>query len=184
MSLDDEKRLARRRALLARRGCDPAWGAQLVPHVLAQCPPPPGAVVAGFWPMPGEIDIRPLLEALDARGNAVVLPHTPPRGQPLVFRRWQPGAVMIAEAFGTHRPDGPILTPTTLLVPLLAFDRFGHRLGYGAGYYDRTLAELPGARVIGCAFSAQELDAVPVGEYDAPLHAVATELGVILFTGK
>ncbi len=138
-------------------------------------------MVSGFWPMPGEIDIRPLLETLHAQGHAVVLPQTPERGHPLTFRRWQPGAPMIAERFGTHRPDGAVMVPDYLLVPLLAFDRSGNRLGYGGGFYDRTLARLPRAIAVGCAFSAQELDAVPVAEYDAPLHAVATEAGVLLF---
>ncbi len=88
---------------------------------------------------------------------------------------------MIKERFGTVRPDGPMLEPDYLLVPLLAFDRTGHRLGYGGGFYDRTLAALSGAVAVGCGFSAQALDAVPVGDYDAPLHAVATETGVLLF---
>ncbi len=133
--------------------------------------------------MAGEIDIRPLLETLHARGHAVVLPQTPPLGQPLSFRRWHPGAAMIPERFGTSRPDGEVMVPDYLLVPLVAFDRKGHRLGYGGGYYDRTLALLSGATAIGCAFAAQELDAVPVAEYDAPLHAVATETGVLCFAG-
>jgi len=181
ISLDDAKRAARRRALDARLGCDPGGGAQLGAHLLAAFPPPPGAVVSGFWPMPGEIDIRPLLETLHARGHQIVLPETPSRGNPLIFRQWQPGATMIVERFGTQRPDGAVQDPEYLLVPLLAFDRAGHRLGYGGGYYDRTLARLPHAIAVGCAFAAQALDAVPVGEYDAPLHAVATEAGVLLF---
>lgn len=136
-------------------------------------------MVSGFWPMPGELDIRPVLHALHARGSRVMLPETPPRGNALIFRRWTPESAMIRERFGTYRPDGEVGTPDVLLVPLLAFDRKGNRLGYGGGYYDRTLAALPGARAIGCAFAALELDEVPVGEYDAPLQAVATELGVI-----
>jgi 5-formyltetrahydrofolate cyclo-ligase len=173
------KRAARARALAAREGCDPALGTRLARHFLADIPPPPGAAIAGFWPMRGEIDIRPLLDALHARGHAVLLPETPPPGQALIFRHWHPGAAMLPERFGTQRPDGPIATPDTLLIPLLAFDRRGGRLGYGGGYYDRTLAGLPGARAIGCAFAAQELDAVPMDAYDARLHAVATERGVI-----
>jgi 5-formyltetrahydrofolate cyclo-ligase len=173
------KRAARARALAARVGCDPALGAALAEHVLADLPPPAGAAVSGFWPMAGEIDIRPLLTALHALGHVVLLPETPPRGEPLIFRRWQPGAPVLRERFGTFRPDGPVGRPDWLLVPLLAFDRAGHRLGYGGGYYDRTLAGLPGAVAIGCAFAAQEMDAVPAGGYDARLHAVATERGVI-----
>ncbi len=131
--------------------------------------------------MADEIDIRPLLETLHQRGHSIVLPETKGRGNPLIFRQWHPGAPMIQERFGTMRPDGPVLDPSYLLVPLLAFDRAGRRLGYGGGFYDRTLARLPHARAIGCAFAAQELDEVPVGAYDAPLDAVATEAGVILF---
>ena len=81
--------------------------------------------------------------------------------------------------FGTAVPTGAAMVPTLLLVPLLAFDRRGNRLGYGAGYYDRTLAALPGVRTLGCAFGAQELDSVPVGPHDVKLDAVATECGVI-----
>ncbi len=131
--------------------------------------------------MPGEIDIRLLLHHLHERGHMIVLPETPLRGSALIFRHWHPNSAMIAERFGTYRPDGRVMVPDFLLVPLLAFDRTGHRLGYGGGYYDRTLAALPQAVAVGCAFAAQELDAVPVAEYDAPLHAVATENGVSIF---
>jgi 5-formyltetrahydrofolate cyclo-ligase len=147
--------------------------------VLADLPPPPGAAVSGFWPMPGEIDLRPLLTALHGRGHPILLPHTPKLGNPLIFRRWHPGAEMVRERFGSYRPTGETGTPDWLFVPLLAFDTAGRRLGYGGGFYDRTLPLLPGARIIGCAFAAQQLDEVPAGEYDTTLHAVATERGVI-----
>ncbi len=174
------KAAARAQALAVRAGCDPAMGAQLCAHVLQDAPPAPGAVVSGFWPLPGEIDIRPLLHALAERGHAVLLPVTPRRGLKLEFRRWCPGDVMAAGRFGTPVPPGVAMVPTLLLVPLLAFDRQGHRLGYGAGYYDRTLSALPGVRTLGCAFAAQELDSVPVGPHDVRLDAIATERGVII----
>jgi 5-formyltetrahydrofolate cyclo-ligase len=167
-------------AMTQRAGQDPALGAELAGHVLREMPPPPGAAVAGFWPLAGEIDIRPLLEALHARGNPVLLPETPKRGNPLIFRHWYPGAPMVRERFGTLRPVGPVGVPAWLLVPLLAFDRQGRRLGYGGGYYDRTLAELVGKTAIGCAFAAQELDEVPAGDYDARLAAIATERGIFI----
>ena len=90
---------------------------------------------------------------------------------------------MSPERFGTLRPDGEVRVPDFLLVPLLAFDRRGYRVGYGAGYYDRTLAALPGRFRLGVAYAAQELDEVPAGPYDERLDAVATERGVIVCKG-
>jgi 5-formyltetrahydrofolate cyclo-ligase len=178
-ALDAAKRAARARALAARTGCDPAGGTLLARNVLAELRPPAGAVVSGFWPMDGEIDIRPLLTALHEIGHMVLLPETPARGKPLIFRLWHPGAEMVRERFGTWRPRGEVAEPDVLFVPLLAFDRAGRRLGYGGGYYDRTLAGLPGTWAIGCAYAAQEMDEVPVADHDARLHAVATESGVV-----
>ena len=178
--LDEAKRAMRQRALAARAACDPAAsGAALAARVLAECPPPAGAVVSGFWPIGEEIDIRPLLHRLHERGHTVVLPVTPKRGNPLTFRTWHPGDVLQAERFGTFRPVGEAAEPDFLLVPLLAFDRLGYRLGYGAGFYDRTLASLPRHFALGVAYAIQQVDAVPVGPHDRRLHAVATEDGVI-----
>ncbi len=151
-----------------------------------QNPPPPGTVVAGFWPIGTEIDILPLLTALSSAGHPIALPVTPPRGNPLTFRLWRPGDTLVAERFGTRRPpdSAPTAAPGWLLVPLLAFDAAGNRLGYGGGYYDRTLAQLPDAIAVGCAYEAQRVDAVPTGPYDARLDAVATERRVIRFTER
>jgi 5-formyltetrahydrofolate cyclo-ligase len=127
-----------------------------------------------------EIDIRPLLLALAERGHPIALPVTPKRGLPLVFRRWRPGEPLGRGPMGTRQPEsGETLRPDWLLVPLLAFDRDGRRLGYGGGYYDRTLPTLPGAVALGCAYVAQELPEVPAGPEDWRLDAVATEAGVI-----
>lgn len=172
---------ARKVALARRAGCDPGQGAALGEHLLRDMPPPAGAIVAGFWPMGPEIDIRPLLHALHAQGHRIGLPVTPKRGLPLHFREWRPGDALAHGPMGTSQPGptAPALTPAWLLVPLLAFDRAGRRLGYGGGYYDRTLASLPGATAIGVAYSTQEVDEVPAGPDDAPLTAIATERGVI-----
>ena len=179
-TLDDAKRAARLRALTVRQHHDPAvCGAALADHVLRVCPPPPGAIVAGFLPVGEEIDLRPLLLELHARGHVLVLPVTPPRGHPLGFRTWTPGDPLVTERFGTTRPTGPERVPDFLLVPLLAFDVHGRRLGYGAGYYDRTLAALPQRFALGCAYAAQQIEAVPAGPHDVALDAVATERGVI-----
>ncbi len=176
-ALKDTMRAAAR---LRRAGCDPAWGMRLAGHVLVAWPPSPGQVVAGFWPVAGEIDVRPLLLALAGRGHTLALPETPPPGEPLIFRHWRPGDRLVPGRFGTVRSAGEILVPDVLLVPLLAFDRSGHRLGYGGGYYDRTLAALRDRRALGCAFSAQEVDQVPAGDWDQTLDAVATEQEVIV----
>lgn len=180
--LAELKAEARRAALARREGANPRMGVRLAGHVLARCPPPPGAVVAGFWPMGPEIDIRPLLLALAARGHALALPVTPKRGQALVFRRWRWGEALARGPLGTRQPaGGETVRPDWLLVPLLAFDRAGRRLGYGAGYYDRTLAGLgPCAVAVGCAHAAQEVPAVPAGPDDVPLARVATERGIVV----
>jgi 5-formyltetrahydrofolate cyclo-ligase len=173
---DDAKRAMRAERMAARAGQDPkAAGHALTALVLRDCPPPQAAVVAGFWPLDGEIDIRPLLVALHTRGHSIVLPVTPKRGLPLSFRVWRPGDQLVAERFGTMRPVGEERSPDFLLVPLLAFDRHGGRLGYGAGYYDRTLPLLAPRFALGCAFAGQEVPEVPMGPRDIRLDAVATE---------
>jgi 5-formyltetrahydrofolate cyclo-ligase len=178
--IDDAKRAMRAERMAARAGHDPkASGAALTALVLRDWPPPPGAVVSGFWPLDGEIDITPLLLALHARRHPIVLPVTPKRGLPLGFRLWQPGDPLEVERFGTMRPTGEERSPEFLLVPLLGFDRRGGRLGYGAGYYDRTLPLLSPRFALGCAFAAQEVPEVPMGPLDIRLDAVATEREVI-----
>jgi 5-formyltetrahydrofolate cyclo-ligase len=179
MTLDAEKASARKAALAARENCDPALGARLAENVMRDCPPQPGAIIAGFWPLPGEINILPLLNALAEAGWPLCLPVTPKRGFPLTFRAWKPGDPMAAGRFNTKHPTGPETIPDYILVPLLAFDRAGNRLGYGGGYYDRTLAALPTAYRLGCAFSAQQMPRIPTGPEDVKLHAVATESSVI-----
>ena len=179
-SIVDAKKTLRATAMAARAGHDPlACGEALAAHVLRAMPPPIGAVVAGFWPLGEEIDVRPLLIQLHGIGHDIVLPITPKRDNPLTFGLWSPGDALIPERFGTMRPIGPERLPTYVLVPLLAFDRRGGRLGYGGGFYDRTLPLLSGSIALGCAFAAQMVDEVPVGPYDVRLDAVATEQGVI-----
>jgi 5-formyltetrahydrofolate cyclo-ligase len=182
-SLSDAEILRRKAELRARArairdGVPPGLGAAVAAQVLGLLRFGPGAAVAGFWPLPGEVDLRALWVALHAGGQVVLLPETPPRGLPLIFRRWAPGAEMVAERFGTRRPVGPVAVPDVVLVPFLAFDRAGHRLGYGGGYYDRTLAALPGVPAIGVGFSALEVDSLPAGPHDIALDAVITEHGL------
>ena len=178
VSIDEAKTTARKAAVARRTGQDPGLGIRLIGHLLEGGILPRGAVVAGFWPIQHEIDIRPLLAALHERGHPLALPVTGRRGEALVFRAWKPGEPLLPGRFGTSHPAGEELTPDVLLIPLLAFDGQGHRLGYGGGFYDRTLAALPDAIRVGCAFADQELDSVPVGPYDQRLHAVVTEAGL------
>lgn len=176
--LEAAKRAARVRARGVRAGCDPGGGAALAAHVLGAGVVPAG-VVSGFWPIGDEIDIRPLLMGLHDRGCQVVLPEVVAPGRGLRFRLWVPGEQLVPGRYGTAHTEGPELVPDTLLIPLLAFDRRGGRLGYGGGYYDRSLHALPGRLLIGCAYAAQEVPAVPTGPHDIALHKVATESGVI-----
>ena len=136
-----------------------------------------GRCIAGYWPVRGEIDPRPLLLAL---GRPIALPVTGPRGTVLEFRLWRPGDRMAPGPLGIPEPTGPPAEPDVLLAPLLAFDASGSRLGYGGGYYDRTIAAT-GALAIGAAHAAQEVAAVPVGPDDRPLAGVVTETGLRYF---
>jgi 5-formyltetrahydrofolate cyclo-ligase len=178
-SIAEQKAALRTEALARRRGFDAGAGKTLAAVVQREVAFPSGAIVAGLWPLPGEMDLRPLLHALHASGVGIVLPETPPRGRPLVFRRWVPGCAMLPERFGTLRPDGPLAVPDIIFVPLLAFDSRGYRLGYGGGYYDRTLQQLPAAEAIGFAYAAQQVESVPTDPHDVPLGRIATESGII-----
>jgi 5-formyltetrahydrofolate cyclo-ligase len=180
MDLAAEKAALRQASLERRARCNPAVGEKLAEHVLRDCPPPAGAIVAGFWPLDGEINIYPLLEALAAKGQLLCLPVTPKKGSPLIFHAWSPGGPLHPGRFGTMQPSqNAEMAPDFILTPLLAFDRFGNRLGYGGGYYDRSFAAYPDAFRLGCAFAAQACAHVPTDEHDVKLHAVATELSVV-----
>lgn len=142
-----------------------------------------GRTVAGYWPINTEFDSRPLMTRLSASGVGLALPVTQAGGR-LVFRAWRPGDGLADGPFGTRHPpaEAAPVVPDLLLVPLLAFDRRGGRLGYGGGYYDRALAELRAAgRVIavGLAFSAQERADLPRQAHDQALDWVVTEQGIL-----
>jgi 5-formyltetrahydrofolate cyclo-ligase len=143
----------------------------------------PHAVVAGYWPMGDEADPRALMAALAGRGHALALPRIEAKSAPLVFHRWREGETLIAHKFGMQEPhmDRDVITPDVVLVPLLAFDAQGHRLGYGGGFYDRTLQTLRAQhkiRTIGIAYAGQEVARVPHAPHDKKLDAVLTENGL------
>jgi 5-formyltetrahydrofolate cyclo-ligase len=184
----DESKAALRREMYQRRrqafveGETAAQALKL--KFLETVSPPEGAALSGFWPMGSEIDLRPLLEVMSKRGHLVGLPVVVGKERPLVFRAWKPGDILKPGGFNTEVPkdDQPEVVPDILLVPLLAFDREGYRLGYGGGFYDRTLEKLraSGPRLaIGVAFSAQEVERVPRGDFDQPLDMLLTEKEVI-----
>ncbi|MCF8478990.1 MAG: 5-formyltetrahydrofolate cyclo-ligase [Rhodospirillum sp.] len=184
----DLRRDLRDRRRVASATLGPAAGEALAALVLAEVFPPESAVVGAYWPMPGEIDVRPLLEALAERRVALALPVVAEREGPLIFRRWSPGDPLEPGPLKTVHPipTMPEVRPDWLLVPLMGFDRRGFRLGMGGGFYDRTLAVLASEGrspfTLGVAFSAQEVDELPVEGHDYPLHAVATETGVRHFS--
>ena len=146
----------------------------------------PGAVVSGFWPIGSEIDPRPLMRAARQQGARLALPVITPRGQPLKFRRWTDETPLARSQFGIMEPSpgAPDVAPDILLVPLAAFDRAGHRIGYGAGYYDFTLAKLRKIKpvvAVGLAFASQEITSVPATPHDARLDFMLTETETIDF---
>ena len=144
-----------------------------------------GQVISGYLPIRSEIDPLPAMSRL-ATDGPVVVPVIPGPEVSLLFRRWIPGGALIEGPFGALIPEtGEDLEPVALIVPLLAFDLAGNRLGYGGGFYDRTLARLRGLGpvfAVGFAYAGQEMNPLPIEPTDAPLDAIVTEAGVLRFT--
>jgi 5-formyltetrahydrofolate cyclo-ligase len=146
-----------------------------------------GVIVSGYAPIRGEIDPAPLMRALASQGARLALPAVLARGKSLAFRAWSPNDRLMLGPLGILEPSPAAaeVIPDIMLVPLAAFDRLGHRIGYGAGHYDHTLAHLRKSKpiagkpkpivAIGLAFAAQEIDAVPALQHDERLDYVLTE---------
>jgi 5-formyltetrahydrofolate cyclo-ligase len=180
------KEQARKDATRRRRAAHAAAGETAPLRLAAQAfpvSPQPGAgVVSAFFPYQSEIDARPLLGRLAGQGWTTCLPVVMGQGQPLVFRRWMPGEPTIPGIWNIPRPteQAEVVEPDVLMVPLLAFDRQGYRLGYGGGFYDRTLELLRKKKTvtaIGVAYAGQEMASVPRGTHDQRLDFVMTEQG-------
>jgi 5-formyltetrahydrofolate cyclo-ligase len=144
------------------------------------------ASFAGYYPIGSEADILPVYQHMAKFNKPMGLPRI--EGEGLSLHRWQPGDTLESGPLGTHQPaaDAPALHPEVLLVPLLAFDAAGNRLGYGGGYYDRLIGRLRASEqssplVIGVAYCAQESDILPAEEHDQKLDGILTETGVSLF---
>jgi 5-formyltetrahydrofolate cyclo-ligase len=179
--------IGRRRAAKAAAGVDASN--QALDHLLAAVTIPRAAVVSGYWPIDDEFDDRPLLDHFAKAGHVCALPVVTMKHAPLEFRAWRPGDAMIVGRLDIPEPlpDAQTVEPSMLLVPLLAFDRAGFRLGYGGGFYDRTLARLRATSpivAIGVAFAAQEVDEVPRGHSDQPLDWVVTERRAVVFGAR
>lgn len=140
---------------------------------------PPQAAVSAYMAMGAEIDPAPLVARLNREGHPICLPVVQPRGQPLVFRQWAPGDPLVPRIWGIKEPvdSAPVVEPDVLVVPLLAYDRHGYRLGYGGGFYDRTLAKLRARKTIiaiGLGFHEQEVAEVPHADYDERVDWILT----------
>jgi 5-formyltetrahydrofolate cyclo-ligase len=182
----DPKTVLRKRARDIRARAHARFGTRYGPimaaNFFAGLSYPTNAAVAGYWPTGEEADPRPLLNALVARGHDVALPRMVGEGAPVRFLSWRPGDGLEAGPFGIEEPteDRPEVDPNVVLVPLLVFDGTGLRLGYGGGYYDRTLAALRQAHAIeavGIAYADQEVDSLPAGDHDERLDWIVTERG-------
>lgn len=185
--LAEAKQRQRRQAGIARDKLHADQGSaaaiDLASGFVTAIPVARGGVVAGYWPMGSEIDVRPLCRRLRRAGSLTALPVVLERHGPLIFRAWDEATELARGPFGTSQPSeaSDCVEPDILLVPLLAFDRCGSRLGYGGGYYDRTLAAMRERRsilAIGVGFDGQRVDRLEVGPHDARLDGIVTERNV------
>ena len=190
-SISELKSVIRKDALMRRDALPGAERAQAAEAIATRAFPitvQPGTIVSGFSPLKTEINPIPLMRKLAAAGAQLTLPVVAGKGKPLIMRAWSFGEPLNSGVWGIREPtaDAAEVAPDILLVPLLAFDRRGHRVGYGAGYYDMTIAKFRAVKpiiAVGIAYAAQEIPAVPVTERDARLDLVLTEREAIDLRG-
>ncbi len=190
--VEDAKAALRQEAIVLRDAL-PADARKVAAEVIAAQKFPlaitSGTIISGFMPLKSEINPLPLMQKLSKAGARLALPAIAGRGKPLIMRAWEFGAPLDRGQWGIRepKPDAPEVDPDILLVPLLAFDRAGYRLGYGAGYYDMTIHRLRGLKpvtAVGIAFAAQEVPKIPTTPRDERLDLVLTEREVIDLRGK
>ncbi|TDT77173.1 5-formyltetrahydrofolate cyclo-ligase [Litoreibacter halocynthiae] len=178
-----------RQAAFARRSAakSPERDAAAITNLLETILPHKGSALSGYLPIRTEVDPVPVMAAMAAWGP-VCVPVIKSKGHPLEFHRWEPGCDMKDGGFGTFIPTtAEVVVPQVLIVPLVAFNRNGGRLGYGGGFYDRTLEGLRARGkvfAIGYAFAAQEADDIPLEPTDQPLDAIVTDEGVLHLAGN
>jgi 5-formyltetrahydrofolate cyclo-ligase len=190
--IEEEKAIARRDALTRRNALPADLRAQAAETIAARpfpLPLAPGTIVSGFMPLKSEINPLPLMRKLAEAGARLALPVVDRRGTPLIMRAFAFGDALNSAQWGIRepKPDAPEVAPDIMLVPLLAFDRNGKRIGYGAGYYDMTIAKfraMKSVAAVGIAYAAQEIADVPVTERDARLDLVLTEREIIDLRGS
>jgi 5-formyltetrahydrofolate cyclo-ligase len=175
---------ARLRGLRRRLAQDDPQAAERAAALLPLERLPAFRVFSGYHALGSELDPRPLMRRLAQTGAAPALPIAASRDAALAFRRWEPGETLEPDAFGIPSPSrsAPAVVPDLVIAPVLAFDRRGHRLGQGAGHYDRTLANLRASRpvfVLGLAYAGQEVEALPAEPHDERLDAILTETAYI-----
>ncbi|MDX8435674.1 MULTISPECIES: 5-formyltetrahydrofolate cyclo-ligase [Mesorhizobium] len=190
-SSKDLKKHLRKEALARRDALDEFWRVEIALEMAEtardQIAVEPGQIISGFWPMRSEVDVRPLMFALREKGARLCLPAILDKST-IVFRELVRGAPMVEMGFGTVGPheEAAVLDPSVMLVPLAAFDARGHRIGYGAGYYDRAIGKLADKgltpRLIGIAFDCQEVAQVPDENHDVIIPEILTESGLRRFT--
>jgi 5-formyltetrahydrofolate cyclo-ligase len=188
-SVEAAKAVIRREAQARRDALPPDLRAAAAQAIAARPFPVPvraGAIVSGFMPVKCEINPLPLMRVLAESGAQLALPAVTGRGQPLIMRAFTFGEALASGVWGIREPrhDALQVDPDIVIAPLLAFDRSGHRIGYGAGYYDMTIAALRAKKsilAVGIAFAAQEITSVPTTPRDARLDLVLTEREIIDF---
>ncbi len=187
---NSERKAELRREVVARRSSLPAAVRSAAAETIAgrpfPVPFPGGAIVSGFMPLQNEIDALPLMHKLAGQGARLALPVVIGRGMPLLLRAWDFGEPLAPGPWGIREPTASAASvePDIVLVPLVAFDRAGHRIGYGAGFYDQTLTRLRARKpviAVGVAFAMQEIPAVPATASDERLDLMLTEREVIHF---
>ncbi len=179
----------RRERIAAREALPPAehatLSARIEAHLDRWLSTRPSATIGFCWPIRAEFDARPLVTRLLGAGWHACLPQVVAPGRPMAFRTWTPAAVMAVDRHGIHYPaEGAAAVPDLLLIPVNAFDAAGYRIGYGGGYFDRTLEALaPRPLAIGVGFELARVASIGPRPHDIPLDAVVTELGMLRVPG-